>query len=338
MKYYVGIDLHSNNSYIVIIDENDKVYYSHRVPNELSEIEKALLPYGDDIFGIVVESTYNWYWLVDGLQERGYTVHLANTSANKQYSGLKNTNDKTDAFWLAHLLRLNILSEGHIYPAAERGLRELTRRRTILVRQQTRVLVGIQAMITRYQGIRLTGNKIKSTSTDDLLQFINDHRVKIAIESAHRLLDCFMREISVLEKSIVAELKENPAFWLLQTIPGIGPVLAMTILLEIGDISRFKQVGHFGSYSRCVESKRVSNEKKKGENNGKNGNAYLSWAFMEAATFAIRFSEPIKKYYQRRLTKKLRVVVLKTIAHKLARACYFMLREEVAFDVNKAFS
>jgi len=132
-------------------------------------------------------------------------------------------------------------------------------------------------------------------------------------------------------------IKPEVLFTLLKTIPGIGPILAMTILLETGDIKRFESVGNYSSYCRCVESKRISNERKKGMNNRKNGNAYLCWAFIEASNHAIRSYPEINKYYQRKLAKTMRVVALKTIANKLSKACYFILRDEVGFDMKKLF-
>lgn len=120
---FCGIDLHSNNSVVVISDENDKVLYSKRHPNNLEQICAALIPYRAELFGVVVESTFNWYWLVDGLQDAGYAIHLANTTAIKQYDGLKHRGDESDARHLAHLLRLGLLPEGHIMPKAVRAVR-----------------------------------------------------------------------------------------------------------------------------------------------------------------------------------------------------------------------
>ncbi|ETR68538.1 MAG: transposase IS116/IS110/IS902 family protein, partial [Candidatus Magnetoglobus multicellularis str. Araruama] len=137
MKTYVGIDLHSNNNYIGVCDENDKRLYGKYHKNQLKEILNVLKTFKKSIQGIVVESTYNWYWIVDGLQENGYKVHLANPSAIKVYEGLKQTNDKTDSYWLAHLLRLGILPEGYIYPKDERPVRDLLRRRLLFVKQRT---------------------------------------------------------------------------------------------------------------------------------------------------------------------------------------------------------
>lgn len=338
MRLYCGIDLHSNNSYVVLLDEADKIMYQKRLSNDLALILKELSGYREAISGIVVESTYNWYWLVDGLKEAGYQVHLANTTAIQQYSGLKYTDDKDDAVWLAKILRLGLLAEGYIYPKEERGVRELLRRRMILVRQQTMCLLGVQSMITRYENIRFTGEKIKRLMYEEkLLCYLKNDDVRLAVESQSKVLRCIIEEIDILEKSILTKIKSDPAFKLIKTIPGIGPILGMTILLETGEIKRFSKVGNFSSYCRCVESKRISNEKKKGQNNRKNGNAYLGWAFIEASNAAIRYYPEIKKYYQRKLNKTKRVVALKTIANKLSRATYFILRDGVEFDMKKAF-
>jgi transposase len=340
MKLFVGIDLHSDNSVVVILDENDKVVYQKRLPNDVIFIAEQLQPYQKAIEGVVIESTYNWYWLVDGLMERGYRVHLANTTAMQAYSGLKHTDDKDDAKWLAQLLRLGLLSEGYIYPKEERGVRELLRRRMILVRQQTMTLLGIQGMITRYENVRLSGDKIKRLLNEDeekVLGHVKDEYIRLGVQSQLKILQCLMDQIAALEKAILSIMKDDPLFKLVKTVPGVGPILAMTILLETGKIDRFSDVGNYGSYCRCVESKRISNAKKKGENNRKNGNAYLGWAFIEASNAAIRCYPEIKKYYQRKLNKTLRVVALKTIANKLARATFFILRDGVPFDMKKSF-
>jgi|GraSoiStandDraft_14_1057315.scaffolds.fasta_scaffold105531_1 transposase len=339
MRLYCGIDLHSNNSYVVLLDEFDKVVYKKRLTNDIEGILRELSPYYEQIFGIVVESTYNWYWLVDGLKAAGYRVHLANTTAIQQYSGLKHTDDKDDAIWLAKMLRLGLLAEGYIYPKEERGVRELLRKRLILVRQQTMCLLGIQGMITRYENVGLSGEKIKrlASEEDKILSYLKDEHVRVATQSQLKILRCIMEQIALLEKSILTKLKQDPAFILIKTIPGIGPILGMTILLETGEISRFLQAGNYSSYCRCVESKRVSNAKKKGENNRKNGNAYLGWAFIEASNAAIQHYPEIKKYYQRKLNKTMRVVALKTIANKLSKATYFILRDGVQFDMKKIF-
>jgi transposase len=273
------------------------------------------------------------------LMSAGYKVHLANTNKIQQYNGLKYTDDKTDAIWLARLLHLGILAEGHIYPKEQRGVRELLRRRMMLVQEQTRFVLATKGIITRYENIKLTGEKIKRChgKEEKLLQLIKDEHVKLSVQSQLKILHCVMEQVDNLEKAILVAIKDSPNFNRLKEIPGIGPVLAMLILLETGEINRFKSPGNYSSYCRCVDSKRISNEKKKGENNRRNGNHYLSWAFVEAANFAIRFDKTIKGYYQRKLSKTNRVIAIKTIANKLTKACYFILRDGVKFDMKKLF-
>src|SRR5207248_7259080 len=160
MPLYGGIDLHANNSVIVVINEQDEVIYRKRLPNDLTTILEQLAPYHTEIKGLVVESTYNWYWLVDRLMEADYRVHLANPAAIQQYSGLKYTDDHSDARWLAHLLRLAVLPEGYIYPKAERAVRDVLRKRAHLVRQQTANVLSLQNIIVRNTGVRLSAKHI----------------------------------------------------------------------------------------------------------------------------------------------------------------------------------
>jgi len=154
MKLYAGIDLHSSNNFIGVIDEKDKRHYSKRHYNNIDTVLKVLKPFKKELQGVVVESTYNWYWLVDGLQEQGYKVHLANPAAIKQYDGLKHTDDRWDSFWLAHLLRLNILPEGYIYPKEKRAVRDLFRRRLRFVKHRTSTVLSLQSMFARHKDLR----------------------------------------------------------------------------------------------------------------------------------------------------------------------------------------
>lgn len=336
MKLYVGIDLHSTNSYIVIIDETGTPIYQKRQSNDLPLILSELNGFSN-IVSIVVESTYNWYWLVDGLLDAGFSVKLANPSAIQQYSGIKHTNDKTDARWLAELDRLNILPTGYIYPKEKRSLRDLLRKRLQLVQQSTTNLLSIQTLIERNTSIRLAGNKIKQLTSESLKTYLNSNNVLLAAESNLIILHCLQKRIRVIEKHILTDLKNNPIFKNLMEIDGIGKIISSTILLETGDINRFKTAGHYASYCRCVNSNRESNNKKKGENNRKNGNHYLTWAYVEAAHFAIRHDEAIKRYYHRKASKTKSVIAIKTVAHKLARAFFYVMRDGVAFDVKLAF-
>src|SRR3989449_8805496 len=162
MKLFGAIDLHSNNNVTVLIDERDEVVYRKRLPNDLRLIIEQLSPYQSTLEGIVVESTYNWYWLVDGLMEKEHRLHLANTAAIKQYEGLKYTDDNSDARWLAHILRLGVLPQGYIYPKEERAVRDLLRKRSQLVHHRTAHLLSIQNLVTRNTGSSISANRIKA--------------------------------------------------------------------------------------------------------------------------------------------------------------------------------
>jgi len=337
MKLYGGMDLHSTNVVTQLIDEGDKVLYRKKQSCDLDQILKGLEPFKDNIEGIAVESTYNWYWLVDGLMAAGYRVHLVNTAAVKQYEGLKYTDDDSDAFWLAHLLRLGILPTGHIYPKESRAVRDLLRKRGQLVRQRTAHILSIENLYARNSCDRLSCNAIKCLTEEQIQKQFDDPNVALAIDSNRILMNALDQQIKVLEQALLKQTKLNPRYRKLLTIDGVGEVLALTITLETGDIGRFAQVGNFTSYCRCVGSEKLSNGKKKGQGNSKNGNKYLAWAFVEAANFAIRFNEQAKRFYQRKAAKRNRVVALKAVAHKLARASYYVMRDQVPFDSAKLF-
>jgi transposase len=338
MKLYGAIDLHSNNNVTVLIDENDQVVYKKRLANDLSLIGEQLSPYASSVEGIVVESTYNWYWLVDGLMEKEHRVHLANTSAIQQYEGLKYTDDESDARWLAHLLRLGVLPEGYIYPKQERAVRDLLRKRSQLVRQKTANLLSIQNLYSRNTGSSLSANRIKQLTTEEVERIFTAGDVALAVKANLSVMRCLETEISTLERVVKERVKLKPAFRYLLTVSGIGQTLALTIMLETGDIRRFPSVGNFASYCRCVGSEKMSNGKRKGKGNTKNGNKYLSWAFVEAANFAIRYEPLIGRFYQRKKDKTHGVLAIKAVAHKLSRACYYVMRDEVPFDVGRAFA
>jgi transposase len=337
MKLYCGIDLHANNCVVSIQDEQNRMRYEKRLPKELGVIVTALRPFQDHLQGCVVESTYNWYWLVDGLIDAGFQVHLANTAAIPQYAGIKYTNDATDARHLAHLLQLGILPEGYIYPKQDRGLRDQLRRRLLLVRQCTMQNLSLKGMITRHTGKRLNSNQIRQLSDDKLIEMLPDRSTALAGRVSLALIQTLDQAIDLLERDVQKCAGKRSGYQVLNTVPGIGPVLGLTILLETGAIERFPNAGHYASYARCVKSEKLSNGKYKGQGNRKNGNRYLAWAFMEAAHFATIWEPSIKRFYQRKLAKAHIMVAKKAVANKLARACYHILKEQTEFEVTRAF-
>jgi transposase len=337
MTTYAGIDLHSSNCYLAVIDEQQRRLFSKRLPNSLDQVQVALQPFKDELSGVVVESTYNWYWLVDGLQEKGYRMHLANPSAIRQYEGLKHTDDKWDAFWLAQLLLLGILPQGYIYPKAERPTRDLLRRRLLFVRHRTAHILSLQSMVDRCCGHRISVNQIKQLTPADATALFSDVQLGFTTRCHVETIGFLTQQIRSIEKAVLPKVSLRPEFEILLTMPGIGKILGLTIMLEVGDIRRFAQAGNFASYCRCVKSQKLSDTKKKGEGNRKNGNRYLAWAYVEAANFAIRYSPRAKAFHQRKRAKTNNVIATKALANKLARASFYMLRDQSAFDEKRLY-
>lgn len=337
MKVYVGMDLHATNTYVGMVDEENEVLHKQRFRNELPLILAGLDPFRKDIEGVVVESTFNWYWLVDGLMAEGYRVHLANVSAIKQYEGLKQIDDKRSALWLANLLRLGILPTGYIYPKEERPTRDLLRKRLHLVRHRTSHLLSVKNILARNLGLRMRSEDVKKLQDPEVKRFFPDQEMQTAVLASVGLIRHLEEEISGIERMITKKLKIRKEFAKLMTVPGIGKILTLTIMLEVGDIRRFPTVGDYSSYCRCVKSTRTSAGKIIGYGNRKNGNKYLSWAYIEAAQAARRFHETVRSYYEKKMAKTNRIVAIKALSHKLTRASYYVMRDQVDYDPGRLF-
>lgn len=339
MQLYTGFDLHSSNSYVGIIDENGKRAFNKKLPNDPVVIIDTLRPFKDDIVDIAVESTYNWYWLVDLLMAKGYRVHLANPSAIQKYTGLKYSDDRHDAFWLAEMMRLGILPEGYIYPKEERPIRDLLRKRSHLVKLRTSLIISLQNIVSRNNGIKLKVGDVKALKTDRVAPLLADNDdIALAGKVSKEAIDFMTRKIKAVEHMIEEKVKLHDPYDHLLSVPGIGKILALTIMLETGPISRFDKVGNFVSYCRKVSSKWVSNDKTKGKGNKKSGNKYLAWAFSEAAEIARRLHDESRAYYNRKMQKTNFMTAHNALAHKLARAAYYIMRDHVPFKPEKLFT
>jgi len=338
MAVYCGIDLHSNNNYVAIQDESHQDIANRRLRNDLKTVLDFLEPYREELEAVAVESTYNWYWLVDGLKDAGYDVRLVNTTKASNYQSLKYTDDKHDARWIAHLLVLGILPEGYIMPPEERGLRDLLRRRAFMVQKRTSCLLALKTVVARTTGKQVPVADIQKWDPRTLDEVFEDRFVAESIATMLRVSRALTIEIKRIEKSVKEAAKLRDEFRLLQTVPGVGEILALTIMCETGDIKRFRKVGNYGSYCRCVKSERTSNKKKEGKGNRKNGNKYLSWTYSEVAFHATRKEPLAKKYLQRKRARGHSMVARRALANKMARACYFVLRDQVPFDPSRTFS
>ncbi len=339
MGLYTGFDLHSSNTYVGIIDEDGKRVWKKKLKNDPSLISTSLEPFKEDILGIVVESTYNWYWRVDLMMDEGYKMHLANPSRIQQYSGLKHGDDEDDAFWLAEMLRLKILPEGYIYPKEQRPLRDLLRKRGHLVRLRTSLILGLQNILARNIGAKMNTHHLKSLRTDHVTPLLagNDD-LSLAGSVSKDAIDSLTRQIQAIEVAVEKKIDIKRPYDLLLSLPGVGRVLGLTIMMETGPINRFPEVGNYVSYCRKVPAARFSNDKKKGTNNRKNGNKYLAWAYGEAAELARRLDSEARAYYDRKRRRTNAPVAHSALAHKLARAAYYIMRDGVPFMSERTFA
>ncbi|MBN1360489.1 MAG: IS110 family transposase, partial [Sedimentisphaerales bacterium] len=239
---YGGVDLHSNDAMYVITDEKDKQRFCRRLPNELP-------------------------------------VVLAHPSEMDQYDGIKEADDLTAAAFLARLARLNILPTGYIYPKQDRPVRDRLRRRTLVVQQRTGIILSLQNMAQRQTGRRLGGRALRQLSDQERAELLGDHDcLGFVTDEQVDLIELLTEKIRRFEKKGLEPAQLRPAYARLLTLPGVGMILALTIMLETGDIGRFQRVGDYSSYCRCLRARHLSNGKKKTHNNGKNGNPYLAWA------------------------------------------------------------
>jgi transposase len=284
-----------------------------------------------------VESTFNWYWLVDGLRAAGYPIDLANPARIEQYSGIKHADDKNDAYFLAELQRLNILPTGYIYDPVLRPVRDLLRRRLSLVHQRTALMLSFKSLFTRTTGQVMSLSRLKGMAVAEATALYEHPANRLIAKIQKEHLEQLDQSIERIEKVVLSSARQLPYYERLNTLPGVGRILGMTIAMEVGQISRFKGPGNFASYCRAVDSQRTSNEKHKGDNNRKCGNKYLAWAFVEAANFAKRYDPRCRRWFDRKAQRTSTVIATKALACKLAKAAWHLMAKAVAYDEQRVF-
>jgi transposase len=179
---------------------------------------------------------------------------------------------------------------------------------------------------------------IKRLMEEDAESLFDSPHLVLAAKNNIATIQFLAQRIKVIEREIRPLINIREEFKYLLTIPGIGDILGFTIMLEVGQLRRFPKVGDYSSYCRCVKSERLSNGKKKDENNKKNGNKYLSWAYVEAANFIRMHCPKAERFYQRKMAKTNGIVATKALSNKLARASYYVMRDQVPFDEDKLFA
>jgi transposase len=336
-KLIAGLDLHSNNVMIGVINQDGKRIAHRKVDCDLDQVVQFLKPFKSQLQSMAVESTFNWYWLVDGLRARGYPIDLANPAKMEQYHGLKHADDKDDAYYLAELQRLKILPQAYVYDPQLRPVRDLLRWRSGLVHQRTALLLSFKSLYARTTGERLDLSEAKKLQPKEAAQLYEHPANQLIAQVQAEHIQALDRSIGRIEKAVLGCARELPIYEKLLSLPGIGRILALTITMEVGDVKRFKTDGDFASYCRMVDARRWSNGKCKGDNNQKCGNPYLAWTFVEAANFSRRYDENCRRWYDRKAAKTSKVIATKALGCKLAKAAWYVMSQQCDYTPKRMF-
>jgi transposase len=338
--FYSGIDLSASDSHICVVDESLSIHLQLRVANDLPHIAQLLGPFKPDL-QVVVESTFNCYWLVDGLQARGFDVSLAHTLGLALITHAKVKTDRSDAFTLAKLLRAGLIPKAYIYPASSRPVRDLLRRPLKAVALRAQEYGSLRQLLLR-QGILSTSRNEIRLAQEDVLKASLSHPFVVTTASQQlERIELLSRQIAQLEHQALELSAHRGDYKRLLDISGIGKILALTILYEIGEISRFKDVRHFSSYCRLVPGVAQSGAVSRRGRASKQGNRYLKSAFNQAAVAAVRSYPAIRRCYQRHLQRHRgsarKLVAYNVIAHNLAQAVYVVLKQGVDYNQELLF-
>jgi transposase len=335
-RHYCGIDLHTRTMYVCILDAAGQVLVHRNLPAKPEAFLEAVAPYRDGLV-VAVECIFTWYWLADLCAKEGIRFVLGHALFMKAIHGGKAKNDKIDAHKIAVLLRGGMLPQAYVYPAGMRATRDLLRRRLHRVRKRGQLLAHIQMTNQAYNGPAFAKRIAYPSNRDGVAEHFEDRVVRKSIAVDLALLERYDALLTDLELYLVHQAKQHEpqGFQLLRSIPGIGKVLAMTILYEIHDIRRFERVQEFASYARLVKCAKESAGKKHGTSGAKMGNVHLKWAFSEAAVLFVRHCAQAKPLLARWEKQHGKGKALSILAHKLGRAAYYVLAREKAFDLER---
>jgi transposase len=334
--YYCGIDLHVKTMYVCILDGAGQVLVHRNVPSTPAAFLGAVAPYRDGLV-VAAECMFTWYWLADVCAAEGIAFVLGHALAMKAIHGGKAKNDKIDSHKIASLLRGGLMPQAYVYPAGMRSTRDLIRRRLHLVRKRGELLAHIQNTRAQYSLPAFERRLAYPANREGISAHFADPSVRKSMDIDLALIDQYDTLIVDLELTIVREAKRHDAdaFHRLRSVPGIGKVLALTILYEIHDVTRFDRVQEFASYARLVKCVKTSGGKKLGTGGAKMGNVHLKWAFSEAAVLFLRHTKDGKKILAGIEKKHGKGKALSILAHKIGRAVFYMLSRGTVFSMEK---
>lgn len=334
--YYCGIDLHARVLYVCIIDQAGAVLAHQEIPADPIKLQELLSPYiGNIVVG--VECMHCWYWVSDFCEDLGVDFILGHALYMKAIHGGKAKNDRIDSHKIAKLIRGGNFPLAYVYPKQMRATRDLLRRRIKIVRHGANLKAHVSNSTSQYNLPAHNVNLKNVSARNQLKSTFPDPVVQRNIDLDMAILDTYAKELSKVEWFIEQQAKQhNPVHLkLLRSVHGVGRILALTILYEIGDINRFENVQKFASYARLVKCKAESAGKSYGTQGNKIGNANLKWAFSEAAVLYLRGNDDAKKYLLKLQKRMSKAKALSVLAHKLGRCIYFMLKNETIFDESR---
>lgn len=335
-KYYCGIDLHAKNLYVCILDQNGKVLFHKDIKANPEDLERAISNYREDLV-IAVECTFTWYWIADFCLDGDITFVLGHALYMKAIHGGKAKNDKIDSRKIAVILKGGMLPQAYVYPRGMRATRDLLRRRMHLMRKRSELLAHIHNTNSQYNLPSIGVNLRYKKNRENLNSRFEDKSVQRSVDLNLALIGFYDKHLQSVERFLEKNAKADDysSFMLLQSVPGIGAILALVILFEIHTMDRFPKVQNFVSYARLVKCKKESAGKSYGTSGAKIGNAHLKWAFSEAAVLFLRNNPEGQAYLEKLRSKHGKAKALSILAHKLGRSVYFMLKRKKPFNLNQ---
>lgn len=337
-KYYAGIDLHARTMHLCVLDAQGNVVLDTNLPCTPAAFLGAIAPFRADVI-VGCECMFGWYWLSDRCFQEKIPFVVGHALYMKLIHGGKAKNDRIDANKIARLLRGGNFPLSYTYPKGMRETRDLLRRRNFFVRQRSGFFTHLQILNAQYNLPPFSKKLAFAANREelDIAQRFTDKSVQKNAAADLTLIDCLDAQIAELELYLTrtAKVDDLQTYHRLQSIPGVGKILALVLLYEIHDVKRFASCGQFLSYCRLVRCEHESAGKVLGNGGRKIGNAQLRWAFGEAACLFLRSSERAKKWKQKQEKKRGEGKALAILAARLARAVYHLWRKGEAFDEDR---
>jgi transposase len=334
-QYYCGIDLHARAMYVCIMDHNGNVLIHRNLPATPERFLKVIAPYRENMV-VAVECMFAWYWVADLCAKENIPFVLGHALYMKAIHGGKAKNDRIDSKKIAALLRGGMIPMAYVYPPEMRSTRDLMRRRNHLMRKRAELLVHIKNTNAQYNLPPIVKNLSRPFNRNGIAERFDDDSVRKSMDVDIQLINYYDQLLKELEYNISKNAKRHDAnaYYRLRSVPGIGKILALVILYEIHDINRFPRVQEFASYCRLVKPAKESAGKRYGSSGKKIGNAHLKWAFSEAACLFLRANPEGKTFFARLERKYGKGKALTLLAHRIARAVYYMLKRKTAFNID----